>query len=55
MIHSYADPLQGLSQALVLAAEEQATVCAFGSLYLVGHFRSRIRQHLSLDREDPLS
>ncbi|MDD2458603.1 MAG: bifunctional folylpolyglutamate synthase/dihydrofolate synthase [Eubacteriales bacterium] len=54
-IHSYADPLQGLSQALDLAAEEQAAVCAFGSLYLVGHFRSRIRQHLSIDREDPLS
>lgn len=54
-IHSYADPLQGLSHALELAAEEQAAICAFGSLYLVGHFRSWIRQHLSLDREDPLS
>jgi len=54
-IHSYADPLQGLSHALDLAAEEQAAVCAFGSLYLVGHFRSWIKQHLSLDREDPLS
>lgn len=53
-IQPFSDPFQGLSAAIDLAAQNQAAVCAFGSLYLVGHFRGWIRQHLSFDREDPL-
>ena len=43
MIPAYDCPADGLVQALALAASLKAPVCAFGSLYLVGQLRSRIK------------
>ena len=43
MIPAYDCPTDGLAQALALATALKTPVCAFGSLYLVGQLRSRIK------------